>query len=346
MSLPFIALEASVLAIPIESAPSSEVHSYLLKLIDWSALLDDTPASVVISELATQAMFDSNRFPSVDRLDQLLRSRDIQEYDGRTISRMISRLLELTPSLEHATGLSSMLIDNFSASPDTALPLEGWAPLRTDHVNCLCHIALSASQPETVRSHLFVSSITTCSLTEVSFTLYDIDSTDSNRPLARELPAEISCAIPVASDTANAFSSFNAENIWLTAESDAELRFAIRCAIAQTSKAFGIKGPIRKFKFGRNFVASLRSLGALQSDRLAAKTLQAVALTVLMLRLPLTHALRTGSGPNDAQQRRGGDFAWRRDVDYEFHLHYWECSGNEVELAALVTHNDFSIPRT
>jgi hypothetical protein len=41
---------------------------------------------------------------------------------------------------------------------------------------------------------------------------------------------------------------------------------------------------------------------------------------------------------------RGRDKAQRRDIDYEFHLHYWECANGTIELASVVHHNDFSIP--
>jgi hypothetical protein len=51
-----------------------------------------------------------------------------------------------------------------------------------------------------------------------------------------------------------------------------------------------------------------------------------------------------GKGGNEPQQKRGQDKAWRRDIDYEYHLHYWECDDGSVEFASVVTHNDFSIP--
>ena len=56
-----------------------------------------------------------------------------------------------------------------------------------------------------------------------------------------------------------------------------------------------------------------------------------------------THALRSGAGGGNRQRMRGKDSAWRRDVDYEYHLHYWECEAGNVELANLVVHNEFSI---
>jgi hypothetical protein len=47
---------------------------------------------------------------------------------------------------------------------------------------------------------------------------------------------------------------------------------------------------------------------------------------------------------NEPQLTRGGDTAWRRDIDRDLHLHYWELEAGGVELASVVDHNNFYIP--
>jgi hypothetical protein len=66
--------------------------------------------------------------------------------------------------------------------------------------------------------------------------------------------------------------------------------------------------------------------------------------TVEDLRLAATHALRTGAGANTGQRSRGPDLAWRRDVTYDHHLHYWQRGDDgSKELSCVVTHNCFDI---
>ena len=62
--------------------------------------------------------------------------------------------------------------------------------------------------------------------------------------------------------------------------------------------------------------------------------------------LAATHALRVDQSGGSPHRRRSADraAAWRRDVDDEYHLHYWECVDGMLELASIVPHNDFSIP--
>jgi hypothetical protein len=73
---------------------------------------------------------------------------------------------------------------------------------------------------------------------------------------------------------------------------------------------------------------------------------RSIAETVDRLKLAATHALREGQSGGAPQRHRSTDgaTAWRRDIDYEYHLHYWECSDGTVELASMGPHNDFSIP--
>jgi len=81
-----------------------------------------------------------------------------------------------------------------------------------------------------------------------------------------------------------------------------------------------------------------------QADALPGKILRSIVETVKGQNLSAVHALRTGIGGGNPQRLRGSDKAQRRDIDREFHIHYWECDTGIIELAAVVYHNDFSIP--
>jgi hypothetical protein len=56
-----------------------------------------------------------------------------------------------------------------------------------------------------------------------------------------------------------------------------------------------------------------------------------------------THKLRTSKSGGAPQVVSQYGKAMRMDIDYEFHLHYWE-NDNKVVFASINTHNDFSIP--
>ena len=95
---------------------------------------------------------------------------------------------------------------------------------------------------------------------------------------------------------------------------------------------------------GSSFRELCQRICADQGDAVPPKILRSIVETVKGSNLPAVHALRTGTGGNDPQRMRGSDKAQRRDIDREFHLHYWECGDGTIELASVVYHNDFTIP--
>ena len=98
------------------------------------------------------------------------------------------------------------------------------------------------------------------------------------------------------------------------------------------------------FSMGGEFFNSLQTHQVMSGSGLAERLIRAIIETICHERLDATHALRVGKGAGDAQRKRGEYLAWRRDIDYEFHLHYWQRKTAIPEFAILVVHNDFSIP--
>lgn len=97
-----------------------------------------------------------------------------------------------------------------------------------------------------------------------------------------------------------------------------------------------------KLSLGPEFISSANSCGFMHDRPKIDKLLRVCADLALGRDAGSGHALRTGQGANDPQMTRGKWHAWRHDIDYEFHLHYWKL-GSRIELANVVVHNDFGI---
>ena len=96
---------------------------------------------------------------------------------------------------------------------------------------------------------------------------------------------------------------------------------------------------------GSNFIETCQKCCTDQGTSLPLKILRSIVETVKNKNLSDVHALRIGLGGEDPQRTRSKDKAkaQRRDIDQEFHLHYWECVDGKIELASVAYHNDFSI---
>ncbi|MDO8335865.1 MAG: hypothetical protein Q7T74_03745, partial [Candidatus Saccharibacteria bacterium] len=97
------------------------------------------------------------------------------------------------------------------------------------------------------------------------------------------------------------------------------------------------------WSIGPEFNNSVLELHLHKNPTVLKSLLQACVSVICEISMEKTHALRKGAGPNAEQIKRDRASAWRRDVDYEFHLHYWS-RGNKCIFASCVTHNNFSIP--
>src|SRR5258708_1185251 len=99
-------------------------------------------------------------------------------------------------------------------------------------------------------------------------------------------------------------------------------------------------------RFGSRFVENAEQVCQANPDDLVPKLLRSIVETVEKLKMPAVHALRENPGGGAPQRERSADgaTAWRRDIDYEHHLHYWQCPDGVPELASMGPHNDFSIP--
>lgn len=93
------------------------------------------------------------------------------------------------------------------------------------------------------------------------------------------------------------------------------------------------------------FAETLWQLGGARSLGVARAIVRSCVETILGQSMAATHHLRRGLGANEPQRVRARDRAgaWRRDVDHELHLHYWDTP-HGPELAAVVVHADMSIP--
>ena len=135
--------------------------------------------------------------------------------------------------------------------------------------------------------------------------------------------------------------------ILLSSVDDVGLEIAIRIALYKSRLNQG-KEPdwddVSGLRIGQKLHETLKEPCTNQASSFPARVLRAITETLDEVNVAAVHALRIGSGGGNPQRMRDADKAMRRDIDHEFHLHYWQCDDGSVEIASVVTHNDFSIP--
>lgn len=149
--------------------------------------------------------------------------------------------------------------------------------------------------------------------------------------------------LPLFLDSSHFCGSVDLVKWWSRGTEDSILDACAIQAGREERDIFEIFSSVRKnLRIGPMFIATARTFGFMHDPKKISRILRVCVDIILRRNLADSHWLRDGKGAGEAQKSKGKLRAWRHDIDYEFHLHYWR-NGDIVELANIVSHNDASI---
>jgi hypothetical protein len=336
--MPEVALDPHLIALPVEVSDNS-LDLYIGSILDWGALTEVPSLTPLLSANSVSAAISDNRYPLYDVLVRELRQAGVTAFDAQTLHTQVTRFASQVQPFEDFLGVADLAWGAFN-----------W-PLAVGEVSELTEalkrtgalVALGQHLRESFHAMLITTGA--ASGTEAPINVTDLlvefvaGTADGHYP-------QIECTIATAA-TARDYLMSLVPGSFLRENHACDVEFAIGLAVFQRPGASGMSlaEVMRHVVLGSEFVQSIaghrfgQQLG--QLDRIVS----ACADAILGENLAKTRQLRNGVGAEEPQQTRGVDRAWRRDVDYEYRLHYWEKPGQIVELGAVVVHQDFHIPR-
>lgn len=345
--IPSVTIDAGVIAIPQSFCTDGEVYEYVRTLLDWSTLLDKPWIAIYMSEKASQALMKDDLYPLRDELKKLFETHKIIEYSVKDIATIVDRLLRITPSFETYYHLKDVLIEDLETEPDI-LRLTTCDGLQTDLARCVVLIAILRKhclQP--LGGHSLILKKAPRKVIEVRAQIHCLEHERNDIPDLPSPPQIFEGDVLVCDDLRGLIECLDESAVLIGASDNLGIELAIRIAVFKDALIQGEEPDWENIsvpKIGTEFRETCQQCCGGQPDSLPLKILRSIVKTVRRDNSRATHALRTGPGGNDPQLMRGEDKAWRRDIDDEFHLHYWECSERTIELASVVHHNNFSIP--
>jgi len=345
-SLPSVTIDAGVLAVPLVTCTPDEAHKYVNTLLDWSSLLKKPWVAIYMSERASEALIDDGLYPFRDQLRELFNTHNIVEYDVNTVAKIASQLLAITPSFETYYRIKDVLADPLDTDPDI-IRLTTCEGLQSDLARCVVLIAILRKhclQP--LVSHSLILREAPKQVIKVRAQIHEIEHQRDDLPIMPCPPEFFEGDVLACDDFRGLIGCLDEEAILLSATGLPGIELAIRIALFKNQLGIGADPDWDATSLptiGSEFLNTCQRCCRGQ-ESLPSKTLRAIIETINGDNLTAVHALRTGSGGDNPQRKRGKDKAQRRDIDYEFHLHYWDCEGGTIELASVVHHNDFTIP--
>ena len=345
--MPSVTIDSGVLVAPPEHGSAEDAYHYVETLLDWSRLLDEPWMAIYMSERASEALFDDGLFPLRGQLKRLFAANGIVEYDVNTVAQFIDRLLQLTPSFETYFSIRDVLAEELSTEPDI-LQLSSGKRLRSDLARCIVLIAILRQHcREPIRDHSMILRQAPGKTVRVRALIRLLEHQRSDLSATPIPPKYFEGDVLVCDDFRGLVECLDEGMVLLKATDEVGIETAIRIAIYK-ARLKGCGDPqwddIPHHRIGRAFRSSLQQINPTQ--QLASKLVRALVETIERTNMTATHWLRTGPGANEPQRVRGIDQAkaWRRDIDHEYHLHYWSCEDGIVEIASIDVHSEFRIP--
>lgn len=344
---PHVTIDASVIAVPQIGCSPEEVYAFIETILDWRLLLDQPWIAITFSESCSIHLIEEELYPLRPHLVELFNLHKVHEFDVNTVSRVIDRLLSITPSFETFFKLKDILAEPIETDPDI-IKLVSSKKLQGDLAQCVLLLAIlkkHCRQPLGGHSLILRSSPNNRIKVRALIQIFEHDRDDINN-ISYE-PDFFEGDVLACDNFRGLINCLDESAILMGAVDNAGIELAIRIFIYKEQINRGNDPEWDRLLIpiiGREFRLTCQQCCNDQGGTLPPRILRSIQYTIENQSLANVHALRVGRGPNDRQRTRNGDKAQRRDIDYEFHLHYWDCDDGSIELASVVHHNDFSIP--
>jgi hypothetical protein len=340
-----IFLDAYLFACPtVESGPAA-AEEFIRRILSWKDIRDRGWAALCLSSTAFEALSAEQYYPAWVRVAQLLAYSGIEDIAPKDVSDLVNSLLSKTQTVEDVFGLECLVN---RVDWDT----EGWMRERPaaflTELERLAALALVAHLllPSDANDPVIVTAGVAgeCARPHVSV---NVDF-DARHPEPRtELAREIEGIVAVCGSYKSLCGFLEPARLWRYATADNERHHAILMALFARGPDrvldHGERGNLQ-WSFGGEFIESAARLGFTHEAAKIQRLLRACVNCILREDMRSTHEIRTSEAGDAPQLLRGGHGAWRRDIDHEFHLHYWQTEDGP-EFASVVHHNDMSIPR-
>jgi hypothetical protein len=345
-----VTIDAGVLAVPALQSAIEDAYCYVETLLDWKRLLDHPWISIYMSERASEALISSTLFPLRNNLTSLFKNKNIVEYDVNTVASVADRLLQLTPSLEEKFQINDILMEDLETEP-ALNSLTVSEDLISELGRCLVIVSImrdKCSNP--VTNHTMVLKTGSDSgFIRLRSLIHMLDSQRDDLADLSELPQTLEGIVPVCKDFRGLMQSIDEHGLWNLLEESEMKETVVRIALYKSRIQRGLEPDWDKlppFRFGHRFVNIADEVCSIKISDLVPKLIRSIVETLEQINLHAVHALRVNDSGGSPQRIRASDNAkaMRRDIDYEYHLHYWECNCGLIEFASMGPHNDFRIP--
>lgn len=333
-------LDPYVFSCPAPEDGLEEIERYIDNILLWQELRGVSWAMVYVTSQTYEVLAETNGYPLWADLQGAIELLSMNHVQPQDVMDVVNGLLQKTPSIEEKLHIKEVLMNNVHSEPSEHLQRR--LQIYIDHYHrilvfmCLnCHITEEREENQYfITRHL--SDINKS--VKIFGDVEDGEFVDKHQNIS--FPLHVNKSFPACTKPEQLYSSLDPISLWMTVDSP-ESRVQALYIYVKQNEVRGLQ--IISWYFGSEFIKTAQELGFLREEKKSRMLFRAFAETIFGISLADTHAIRVGVGAEERQLVSGLRKAWRRDIDHEYHLHYWE-GPDGIEFAAVVVHSNISIP--
>lgn len=339
--MPDVLIDPFLFACPDNTADLQEFEQYIYNLTEWKNIREAFWLSPFLLRDTYEILFINNKYPIFPDIQYLIEKYSIDYIQAKDIVVLVNSYLQRLPNIETAINIADILSEDSELNPvftDRSVHF-----LENLHrIFDLAQIKEILEGEAKTDKFFFIVNYTNPSI-EYSSNIAIVQFTNDNN---LDCPIKFSKEFKTIHRLANASEDISVEDIWSIAGNATQYLRCIKFSTKRVSLAHDIAFDDEHFeqnvRFGRDFLTNLIDLHFMNNPERMSMIISTLSEVILSLGLGSTHALRTGRGANDPQITSGGFRAWRKDIDYEYHLHYWKEEQTFI-FANVGPHNNFRI---
>lgn len=329
-------IDTSFIACPQPDQDASKILAYVDNLSNLYSLNDSESLKLYLSSQSLNELTEANLTPPYEKTE-------IDYYVQREdITKLFYGIIKKVEYLEDKVSIVEVLFDNCTCNPSHHLSDRHKLLIKSYHrINAILAISIHLGVIDT-SIIILTNGINGSEKIKSKGEIHDVEFLKSAKI---RLPFFYEINLLNVDNYEELLANIDPKKLWLKNH----FKRAIELSVFQKKPDF-VNNQLwpnfsLDFKFHKQFIKSCESLGFTTTESKIEALLRACTETILNEQLSDTHAIREKKkgGANQLVRSKDNASAWRRDIDYEFHLHYWKI-GEMIEFASVVPHNDFTIP--
>lgn len=329
-------IDPIVIASPQYGCSKDVFENYVRQLLQWQDLSECEWSKIFFSTKTIDVLFSEERYPIWDEVVKIISGFGIDYIQPKDIVVLVDSFLNKFIKIEEWLCLEEFLYDKITLTPSFNSTSD---PFRSVLGETLILMVLKSHVEN--ESHDLQLLITDKQLDEIQVRSSVLLAHFTN---GTRLPDEFEAAgsFRCCSEFNELIIKINYPYLWANCDSKTGLERLTYLFSSAKKLEQSVANNMNQFEFGPQFIGTATNLQFKHERIKCERLLRAMSDLILDINLGSTHALRMNSGGNSEQIESNGFKAWRKDIDYEFHLHYWK-KGNQIIFSNVVIHNDFGI---